>query len=99
MAKRSGQEAPPRPSKAISPKDAVIAATKYFTDVTGNTSGVSVEEMELSEDGKYWLVTLGYVELKLTGLPLSLTRETKSYKSFKVNARTGDVLSMKIREI
>jgi uncharacterized membrane protein YkoI len=82
----------------ISAKDAVIAASKYFTEVTGITSGVSVEELELTEDGKNWIVTLGYLEY--TGIiPIMQRRQDMIYKTFKVDARTGAVMSMKIREL
>ena len=82
----------------ISAKDAVIAASKYFTEVTGITFGVSVEELELTEDGKNWIVTLGYLEY--TGIiPIMQRRQDMIYKTFKVDARTGAVMSMKIREL
>lgn len=83
-------------TKTIPAKQAVIAATTNFTEVTGITSGVTVEELELTEDGKYWMVTLGYAE---PGMLPAYLAGAKSYKSFKVDAKTGDVLSMKIREI
>jgi len=95
MPKRT-KAAPSSPAtKRISPKEAVIAATKHFTEVTGITSGVSVEELELTEDAKYWIVTLGYIE---PGRALTLMG-SKCFKTFKINATTGDVLSMKIREV
>ena len=95
MAKRTKATPSSPATKRISPKEAVIAATKHFTEVTGITSGVSVEELELTEDAKYWIVTLGYIEPART---LAFTGP-KSFKTFKIDATTGDVLSMKIREV
>lgn len=80
-----------RAAKGISAKEAVVAASKHFMEVTGNTSGVTVEELELSKDGKHWLVTLGYQEVGYLA--------QKSYKVFKVNAKTGSVVSMKMRGV
>ena len=86
-----------KPQKGISPKDAVIAAVKYFAEVAGYTSGITVEETKKSEDGKHWLVTLGYQEQKpgMFGIPENL----KAYKTFTVNAVDGTVVSMSIREV
>ena len=40
-------------------KDAVKNATAYFVDIMdGNASGTILEEVEPSEDGTAWLVTL-----------------------------------------
>lgn len=77
----------------ISPKDAVITASKYFTEITGYTSGVTIEEVELSEDDNFWLITLGYNEYPSYGLIIG----KKAYKQFKINAITGDIISMKVR--
>ena len=75
----------------IAPRDAAAAAGKYFGELTGTQQALSVEEIELSEDGRYWFVTLGFSLSYLIG--------PKSYKVFKVDAYTGEVLSMKIREL
>jgi hypothetical protein len=51
----------------------------------------------MSEDGLYWLVTLGSTRqvVKNFGFP---GYETK-YKRFKIGIKTGKVFSMKIRSI
>lgn len=98
MAKGTTGKAEAMTRPLISAKDAVIAASRYFTEVTGITSGVSVEELELTEDGKNWIVTLGYLEY--AGIvPIMQRRQDMIYKTFKVDARTGAVMSMKIREL
>jgi len=78
----------------IEAKEAVIAAAKYFTDITGHTGGVTVEEIELSDDEKYWLVTLGFKEREDFIYP-----EKQAYKLFEVDVYTGKVRSMKIRAV
>jgi len=82
--------------KRITPKEAAIAASKYFTDITGRTSA-TLEEIELSEDENYWMITLGYQSGELDGTG-NLFPE-KRYKIFEINALTGEVISMKIREV
>ena len=78
----------------ITPREATIAASTYFTELTGSERRASIEEIELSQDGKRWVVTLGFELLALT-LPMG----PQKYKVFQVNAFTGEVLSMKIREL
>jgi hypothetical protein len=85
----------------ISVKEAVTAAARYFTDVTGYTQGVTVEEVELAEDKTYWLVTLGYLAPQRGGSPLVTLYAPPEvqYKLFKVDAKTGEVTSMKTRKL
>ena len=58
-----------------------------------------VEEVESSvDDGRpVWLVTLS-VERPLSPIGAALGR-TRDYKTVKVDAETGNILSMKIREL
>lgn len=84
------------PAPLIDAKQAVIAAANYFTQVTGNTSGVTVEEIE--REGDVWLVTLGFYPPAIPSTPFSLAPATKAFKVFRVDATSGEVLSMKIRE-
>ncbi len=78
-------------------------------------SDILLEEVEYDEAGGAWLITLGYspprtimeevleeVKVKNPLIPLSdlptFTRERK-YKIFRIDTRTGKVLSMKIRTV
>ncbi|WP_422138248.1 hypothetical protein [Endozoicomonas sp. ALC020] len=79
---------------AISPKEAAQAAAKYFEDVSSERVRLSIEEVEL-EDG-FWLITLGMSDSYALG---SIGNKVTSYKTFKVDANTGEVISMKIRKI
>lgn len=79
------------PAGRISPREAAHAAVQYYAELTGQTPSATVEEIDLSKDERYWNVTLG-----LTGdMPALFSRK---YKLFQVDARTGEVRSMKIRE-
>lgn len=95
-------------------KTAVSATHDYLLsiqDIMGSLEDLRLEEVELSEDKKYWLITLGFdlpvrnqnplgIALDITG---SLRREgnllVRKYKLFKVNSETGEVEAMKIREV
>jgi hypothetical protein len=80
----------------ISVKVAVRKAADYFEDLYhGQFKNVLLEEVELS-DG-YWLVTLGYDVVPDVFSQLSGIR--RRFKVFKVNGETGEVISMKIREV
>ena len=71
----------------LTPKEAASAAARYLKDLR-QVSEVSIEEMTLDDSGPFWMVTLGFTE---SGLFLR-----RAYKIFKVDAHTGDVLSMKM---
>ncbi|WP_319418831.1 hypothetical protein [Pleurocapsa sp. FMAR1] len=84
-----------------------------FNDILeNNLEGAMVEETELSEDEKYWLITIGfnrkidpreqYVSALMGGIlakaekPATMRRD---YKIFKVDSSTGEVVSMKIYKL
>ena len=58
-----------------------------------------LEEIEESEDGKYWLVTVGYDVEKPSKMAMFGPEVTRDYKRLTVNNRTGEVLSVKIRKV
>lgn len=52
----------------IDARAAVMAAKKYFNDIQeliGNIQDILLEELELSEDKKFWLITLGFNRPKI----------------------------------
>ncbi len=97
----------------IDVRKAVIAAQDYFNSVQDLMSqngpldiqDLRLEEVELSEDKKYWFVTIGYNLPKPAMrnpliVELVKTKEwERNYKIFKINSETGEVESMKIREV
>jgi hypothetical protein len=60
-------------------------------------SDPSLEEIEMSKDERFWLVTLGYnaPRAKNQHIPDFLQVPMRQLKVFKVDAATGRVLSMK----
>jgi hypothetical protein len=79
----------------INVKQAVQNAKKFVEDVVGTTEirRLTLEEVELSEDGKSWLVKLGLALNDPFDL-LSPGKLEKSVKLFKVDTSNGQVLSM-----
>lgn len=97
----------------IDVRKAVLAAQDYFNSVQDLMSqngpldiqDLRLEEIELSEDKKFWFVTIGY-DLPKSAMRNPLLPEVvkmkeweRNYKIFKINADTGNVESMKIREV
>jgi len=95
----------------IDVKTAVKNAIVFLADLLAeqNVHDVRLEEVELSEDEKVWFITLSYLRrsaegegtvigkmLASHGLTARLERE---YKIFAVDSATGEVRSMKMRQL
>jgi hypothetical protein len=85
--------------KVIDVKQAVQASVKFAESTLGpeRAQQMLVEEVERPEDRGNWVITLSLP------VPLSLQvfgrKEDKEYKTFVVDAETGEVKSMKIRQL
>ena len=84
---------------------AMAAAKEFYTGK--EMIDLTLEEVETSDDGTQWLITLGfYLPSKKPASSLDEvfrqvkgTTYEKKYKLFKVDAATGEVGSMKIRNV
>jgi hypothetical protein len=88
----------------IDVKTAVQAAREFAKSLLGSVQGLRLEAVERTEDGKWWLVTLGFYR------PFGKARRSKMddllvledlelervYKVFKVDASSGEVLGMQM---
>ncbi|MBE9103521.1 hypothetical protein IQ229_00710 [Nostoc cf. edaphicum LEGE 07299] len=89
----------------IDVKTAVNAAYEYLKslqDIMGSSlPDLRLEEVELSEDQSFWLITLGFdkPEKSLSNIFTTSRTSERVYKLFKVNSQTGEVEAMKIREV
>jgi hypothetical protein len=98
----------------IDAKKAAQAAATYLNEirdlVDAKLKDVRLEEIELLEAQKMWLITLGYdvpvpyqppsgifSQVNLTAL--ANTSYKRDYKTFQVSSETGEVQSMKIRSV
>lgn len=90
-------------NKRIDVRAAVFAAKNYLQSLQGlleyQIKDLRLEEVELSEDRKYWLITLGFITTTVGAEESFFLKKERDYKVFKVNAETGEVESMKIREL
>ena len=89
-------------------KQAAHKAFEYFASLypACDPSKTLLEEVELTEDGEYWLITLSYPFPGLAEYPASGIAELfgrgaapRDYKVFRIDAASGEVKSMKIRKV
>lgn len=84
--------------KGLTAKEAAIKAKKYYEELAGSKNRINLEEIELSDDKKYWFITLGiYTPTNSMFLLSQGINEAVNYKTFQVDARSGEVVSMKIK--
>jgi len=88
----------------IDVKQAVTAAIQFLQRLFPDLPDLRLEEVELSEDGEEWLITLGFlVKQPRTALENVLDPEgvdwNRIYKLVRVDAKTGHAKSMKIRSV
>ena len=90
----------------ISAKQAIQSAIRFLGEIfddDGNPS-IRVEELEQGREDSAWYVTLSYYPASDTRPGLSESMKAilapeRVYKSFEINSSTGEVRSMKIREL
>jgi hypothetical protein len=94
-------------SQIIDVKQAVFIAWNHIQSfdeqIGAPLQDLLLEEFELTDDRKFWLITLGFNhQIQPPENPLGINlppREERKYKIIKVSAETGEVESMKIREL
>lgn len=91
----------------IDVKIAVQAALQYCGQLFGNLPNrFQLEEVELSNDEKHWLITVGYDEpgtpqsevMLRVGQGLPPRAAERKYKVVDVDAATGKVKAVKMRQ-
>ena len=90
----SAKSASSKPKEPISAKEAAERAADHLRHLFGAVTDLQIEEVTLTDDDRYWWITLSYLG---GGRPFGF-RHTQ-YKQFKVDARTGKVRSMIIRQV
>jgi len=88
------------PPKIITAREAAQAAFDYIKELLtpGTIEKPVLEEVELTDDERHWLITMGYKQRE--GDPLApdfVNPPVPKLKLFKVDSRSGRVVSMKIR--
>lgn len=83
----------------IDVKKATEQAKEYLSSFFPNAEKVQLEEVELTPDRAFWYITLSYEGVSNSVASSLLVGKSLRYKIFKLDAETGEVLSMKIRDI
>jgi hypothetical protein len=80
-------------------KKAVELARKYLSDILPvPASEVLLEEVELSDDQQFWLITFSYPTPEGSSLQIMLGGN-RAYKVVKLHSDTGEFVSVKIRTL
>ena len=83
----------------IDVKKAVELARGYLSDVLQVPAlQLLLEEVELSEDRQFWLITLSYPE-PVTSPAQLIAGANRAYKIVKLRSDTGELVSIKIRTL
>jgi hypothetical protein len=95
--------------QGISAREAFAIAMEAFNQFypelgSQPESNVSLEEIEEEQDDNHWLITLGFdVKRRVSGFEAMVHGLTvpkdRVYKTFKIDKKTGKVVSMKIRSL
>lgn len=85
----------------INVKDAVRIALEYVQELhePEELPHLTLEEVELSADEVFWLVTVSFLKTAAQSAIEAMTGQqgTPTYKILKIHAESGQVHSMKIR--
>ncbi|NJN41125.1 MAG: hypothetical protein HC811_01635 [Flammeovirgaceae bacterium] len=66
-------------------KDATVKVTEYLQLFYPNATKIQVEEMELSEDKKFWNITLSFEPDEPQSGSFLITSKNKKFKTFVVD--------------
>ena len=84
----------------ISVKQATDNSVNFLKTIDSSVEDILVEEVEFDTINQEWLITLSFSHpTALTRNLSSVFNEKTKYKIFKVDSTTGEVLSMKIRQL
>lgn len=82
----------------ISAKDAIHISLAYMADIFSDVTGFDVEEIELSDNGDHWSITISMPDKSNSPINILATGARK-YKKIIVDSRTGIVKAMQIRKL
>lgn len=83
----------------IDVKKATEISKSHLASFFPDAERVQLEEVELTEDKAYWYITLSYEGVSNSVASSLLVGKSLRYKMFKLDAESGEVISMKIRDI
>ncbi|MCG2611999.1 hypothetical protein LZZ90_10820 [Flavobacterium sp. SM15] len=75
-------------------------AAKYLKGFFPDADKIQLEEIEVTDDNLYWNITLSYESSDVPETNnIWLATRTRKFKIFKIDSKTGEVRSMKIRDM
>ncbi len=74
-------------------------ARSHLASFFPDAERVQLEEVELTDDKTHWFITLSYEGVSNSVASSLLVGKSVRYKIFKLDAESGEVISMKIRDI
>lgn len=85
-------------------KDAVATAKKFLKELYASSHSLkdlALEEIDQTDDGKYWLITLGYFREKsgISSILPVIQAVERDYKTIKIDKETGEPVAMQIRTV
>ncbi|MFC2128640.1 hypothetical protein ACFLRR_02070 [Bacteroidota bacterium] len=83
----------------IDAKVAVDKATDYLKIFFPESERTQLIEVELSDDKKSWYITMSHDTLPTTPSELMASAKTTKYKVFRIDVKSGEVISMKLRDL
>jgi hypothetical protein len=78
-------------------KQATQKAEQYLTNLIPGATNIVLEEVELTEDERYWFITLSYDDPEEGKSVRNIFGKT--VKMFKIRRDDGEVMAMKIRSV
>lgn len=81
----------------IDVKKAADISAEYLINFFPTSTKIQLEEVELTDDKKFWNITLSY-ESEDTATGYIVLGKVRKFKIFRIDALNGEVLSMKIRD-
>ena len=81
----------------IDSKTAISRASAYLGEIFPQAKEVQLEEIELSDNRKHWLVTFSFPKPELVIFGAPVANPNRDYKTVKVDAATGEPVAVKIR--
>jgi hypothetical protein len=78
-------------------KEATEKAVEHLKKFYPTVEKIQLEEVEITDDDKYWNIVLSYENMEIIPLSYLQIGQQRTFKVFKIDANTGNVRSMKIR--
>jgi hypothetical protein len=84
---------------------AAVIAIGYTKNLYPQNENIQIEEVEMSADNSYWMITVGmdviYADVDSSPLKVFdiVNRKERIYKTVKIDAETGNAVALKIRKV